>query len=147
MDHLEYPTAAQWEDRRNWFEAAEETARGDGSYLVSEQACALTADVQACFCAGAWGAVTILALTVIDAALRETEVPGFTGNTKKLLEMAGMRSDYQQLRRRRNALIHLDPDAPTLTVDDQWCSRDELERDARHAVELMFEAFYASPMV
>jgi len=147
MDHLEYPSRDVWEERRRWFEGIEERARGEGSYLVSEQACALTADVQAAFCAGAWGAVVILATCVIDAALRETEVPGFRGNTKDLLDAACANPEMQQLRRRRNALVHVDPDQPGLTVDQQYANRDELEREARRAVELMFEAFYIGPWV
>lgn len=145
MNQMEYPTRDVWEERRRWFESIEELARGQGSYLVSEQACALTADVQAVFCAGAWGAVVILAMCVVDAALRETEAPGFRGNTKDLLDAVGANPELHQLRRRRNALVHVDPDQPGLTVDQQWANRDDLEREARRAVELMFEAFYIAP--
>jgi hypothetical protein len=147
VDHLEHPTREVWEQRRTWFERVDESARGEAGYLVSEQACALTAEVQAAFCAGAWGAVIILVMTVVDSALRETEVPGFTGNTKNLLDAAGANPELQALRKRRNALVHVDPDRPGITVDDQWLKRDELEHEARRAVELMFEAFYIGPCV
>ena len=96
---------------------------GEGNYLVSEQALALMAEVQSTFCAGAWIAVIILAITVADAHLRETEAPGFAGNMKRLIETAGANPHLQQLRLRRNALIHLSPDNPTITVDQQWDSR------------------------
>lgn len=147
MDHLEHPSAEIWEQRRKWFEAADEKYERGCSYLLSEQACALTADVQAAFCAGAWGAVIVLSMCVIDAALRETEVPGFTGNTKDLLDVAGANPDVQELRRRRNALVHLDPARPALTVDQQWRGRAELEGEARRAIDLMFEAFYIGPWI
>lgn len=142
MDHLEHPSVDVWEQRRIWFEQVEEGACGDGSFLVSEQACALAADVQTVFCAGAWAAVIILAMVVVDAALREVEVPGFSGSTKDLIVAAGASNDLQALRVRRNTLVHLRPEKPALTVDDQWTGRAELEREARSAVQLMFEAFH-----
>jgi len=147
MDHLEYPPLDVWEKRREWFESTEARARGEGSYFTSEQACALTADVQACFCAGAWTAVVIVSMAVVDAALRETEVPGFRGDTKQLIRAAGANPKLQAMRKRRNALVHFDPDAPALTVDQQWEDRAALETEAREAVELMFEAFYIGPWV
>ena len=114
-------------------------------HALSEQACALTADVQAIFSAGAWIAVIILVMAVVDAALRETELPAFTGNTQQLLSKAGANSQLQALRRRRNSLVHLDPERPAITVDQQWFNRNQLEAEARQAVELMFEAFYLTP--
>jgi hypothetical protein len=147
MEHLEHPPRGVWEQRRRWFEAQEEEFRGQGNYFVSEQACALIAEVQSVFCAGAWIAVIILAMAVIDAQLRETEVPAFEGNTMRLLEEAGANPAIQQLRKRRNALIHLNPDDPAITVDRQWDNRAQLEADARDTVRLMFEAFYIGPWV
>ena len=145
MDHIEHPSSEIWEQRRRWFEAVDEKAQGEGSYLVSEQACALTADVQATFCAGAWAGVIILSMAVVDAALRETEIPGFKGNTKKLLEAVNANPRLQVMRKRRNELVHVDEEKPALTVDQQWTERDKLEREARKAIELMFEAFFLSP--
>jgi hypothetical protein len=145
MDHLEHPSGQVWEQRRNWFESQEEKFRGQGNYLVSEQACVLIAEVQSAFCAGAWIAVIVLAMAVIDGQLRETEVPGFTGSTKRLLDESGANPEVQQLRRRRNALVHLDSDNPAIMVDQQWSNRNQLEAEARKAVRLMFEAFYIGP--
>ena len=147
MDHLDHPSKETWEQRRSWFESVEEEARGEGSYLVSEQACALTADVQAAFCAGAWAGVIVLSMAVVDAALCETEVPGFKGNTKKLIDAAEGNPKLQAMRERRNALVHVNPDAPALTVDQQWADRASLEQEAREAARLMFEAFYIGPWV
>jgi len=83
-------------------------------------------------------------MAVVDAALRETDVPGFEGNTAQLIEAAGANQELQSLRRRRNALVHVRPENPAITVDEQWADRNQLEAEARRAVELMFEAFYIS---
>ncbi len=145
MDHLEHPSLELWESRRRWFEGIGEESQGIGSYLLSEQACALTADVQAAFCAGAWVAVIILSMSVVDASLRETELPDFKGNTQQLLSVLGADAKLQKLRLRRNALTHVNPEAPAITVDEQWIDRDKLELEAREAVTLMFAAFYFNP--
>ena len=147
MAFLEYPSKERWESRERWLNELEESYAGEGSYIVSEQACALTGDVQTAFCAGAWIAVIVLAMAVVDAQLRETEVSGFTGNTKQLLIAAEANPDLQRLREKRNAIIHLDPENPAITVDQQWDNQEELEQEAREAIKLMFEAFYMSPGV
>lgn len=145
MDHLECPSPEVWEERRAWFESLNEELAGEGSHLVSEQACALIAEVQASFCAGAWVAVIVLAMAVVDAQLRETELVGFRGNTKQLLATVSVDPDLQKLRVRRNALVHANPDNPAITVDQQWGQRPQLEAEAREAVRLMLEMFYMSP--
>lgn len=145
MDHLECPSPAVWEERRAWFESLNEELMGAGSYLVSEQACALIAEVQSSFCAGAWVAVIVLSMAVVDAQLRETELVGFKGNTKKLLATVSADPELQKLRVRRNALVHVNPENPAITVDHQWGQRSQLEAEARKAIRLMLEAFYMSP--
>ena len=77
-DFLEYPSKELWESRERLFEEVSESYAGKGAYIVSEQACALIGEVQTAFCAGAWVAVIVLAMAVVDAQLRETELPGFT---------------------------------------------------------------------
>ena len=143
-DWLECPTKEKWESRRLWFEEIGESYQGEGSYFVSEQACALIGEVQTAFCAGAWLAVIVLAMSVVDSQLREF-TPGFEGSTKRLLMDAQVNPKLQQLRERRNAIIHLDAENPAITVDQQWTNRKELEQEAKQAVELMFEAFYSDP--
>ena len=145
MKHLEYPSRDTWEQRRAWFEQVEAGARAEGSFFVSEQACALTADVQAAFCVGAWAAVIILAMAVVDAALRQDEVPEPSGNTKHLIVAAGANRALQTLRVRRNAFVHVKRGKPALTVDEQWTDRAKLEGETTSAVRLMFEAFYLTP--
>jgi glycine/serine hydroxymethyltransferase len=146
VDHLEAPSPELWNKRKLWFESIEKQNRNPlGSYILSEQACALTAEVQATFCAGAWAGTIILVMAVVDASLREVEVPGFKGDSKKLIQEAKANPKLQILRKRRNALVHINSDQPALTVDQQWSDRDKLELEAREAVKLMFEAFYMTP--
>ena len=145
MDHLEIPSVDLWEERRAWFESLNEEVMGEGSYLVSEQACALIAEVQSTFCAGAWVAVIVLSMAVVEAQLRETELAGFRGSTKKLLNAVRANPELQKLRVRRNALVHSDPDNPGITVDQQWGQRLQLEAEAKKAIRLMLETFYMSP--
>jgi hypothetical protein len=144
MIHLEHPLAEVWEERRNWFEQKAEPP-DEGGYLLSEQACALTADLQCAFCAGAWIAVIVLAAAAIDAHLHDAE--GFSGNAKRAIDAAGADPQMHNLRKRRNTLIHAAPDRPAITVDQQWSERLRLEEDARLAVELVFRVFYSDPFV
>lgn len=145
MDHLEHPSLDLWEERREWFENLLNEYESVGSYLVSEQACALIAETQSCFCAGAWISVIIITFAVIDAQLRETEVPNFRGNSKELIDILGFDERFQRLRKRRNRIIHINIDDPAITVDQQWGNRKELEEEARDAIKLMVEAFYSNP--
>ena len=144
MIHLEHPSIEIWEVRRRWFEQKAEPPN-DGGYLVSEQACALVADLQSVFCAGAWIAVIILAAAAIDAHLHDAEC--CTGSAKCAIDEAGAEPQLHKLRKRRNALIHSSPDRPAITVDEQWSGRQSLEDDARLAVDLVFRVFYAEPWV
>lgn len=143
MIHLEHPSHEMWEFRRDWFEQKAEPPDDGG--LVSEQACAVVADLQCAFCAGAWIAVVVLAAAAIDAHLHDAE--GFTGNAKRVIDEAGADTQMHTLRKRRNALIHSDTDSPAITVDQQWSERVKLEEDARLAVELVFRVFYSSASV
>lgn len=97
------------------------------------------------FCTGAWIAVIILALAVIESQVKETELPEFKGNAKKMLHEIDASVELQKLRERRNALLHVDPENPAITLDQQWLNRKMLEQEARNAVKLMFETFYMSP--
>ena len=147
MEYLEQPSTDIWIKRQEWVEGRLLQFEEQGSYLVSEQACALIGEVQICFCAGAWISVIVLAFTVIDAQLRETEVPGFKGDSKRLLSTLGFDDRFQKLRERRNRIIHIKEDQPAINVDQQWANRRELEIEAREAVELMLEAFFSNPGV
>lgn len=144
MKHLSHPSTEVWNQRAKWFESAAEPS-DDGAYILGEQACALSADLQCAFCAGAWIAVIVLAATVIDAHLREAE--GLSGTAKAAIDSMGGDSQLHNLRRRRNAIIHVNPELPAVTVDQQWTDRNALEREARDAVTLVFREMYSNPWV
>ncbi len=131
MEQIEYPELATWEERRRWFESFERNqGKGGAARVLSEQACALMIDLQAVFCAGAWASTVILAAVIVDSQLR------YTPSDPALSE------ELAWLRRTRNALVHENPNAPELTVEDQWMNRREWERAARRAVAVALSALY-----
>ena len=132
MDQLERPEELTWDERRLWFEAEQARVSRHGATRLSEQACALMIDLQATFCAGAWAAVVILAATIVEAQLRaDADIP------------AGLaRDDVRWLRGLRNLLVHEDPSAPVLTLEDQWTKRDRWQKDARRAVTTVLALCY-----
>lgn len=143
MEHLDHPTAEQWGVRRTWFEDHVFHYEELGSYRVGEQASALISEVESCFCAGAWAAVVILAFAVIEANLQETSESDKHRRAVDLLKAHGFSEAFDELRKRRNSLIHARPDIPAITIDQQWDDRIFLEAEARQAVVLMFQAFYS----
>jgi hypothetical protein len=131
MEQIEYPDLATWEERRRWFEAFErERGKGGAAPRLSEQACALMIDLQATFCAGAWATTVMLAATIVDSQLRYAPAD------------PELEAELGWLRRTRNALVHENPNAPELTVEDQWMHRREWERAARRAVGAALSALY-----
>ncbi|HEY2360876.1 MAG TPA: hypothetical protein VGK36_07170 [Candidatus Angelobacter sp.] len=143
MDHIEYPLEEVWKERRDWFERLAEPQ--NGGYLLGEQSTALVGDIQSAFCAGAWIAVVIMTAAAIDGHLREVEFPDAKGNAQKLIDQSGGDSRLHSLRKRRNALVHVNPANAAITVDQQYTDRNQLEQEARSAVRLMFEVIYAFP--
>jgi hypothetical protein len=131
MEHLEVPDPLVWDERRLWFESRQTAAAANGAGRLSEQALALTVDLQACFCAGAWAAVVILAAAIVDTQVE----------TSKDRRPAPA-DDLRWLRSLRNRLVHEDRADPALTVQDQWTGRGDWERSAKRAVELVFAALY-----
>jgi len=131
MEQLDYPELETWEERRRWFESLEQ-ARGQGgaAAALSEQGCALMIDLQAVFCAGAWAATILLAGTIVDSQARYSRAD------------PALDSELAWLRRTRNLLVHENPKAPAITVEDQWTNRRQWERDARRAVAAAMAALY-----
>ena len=131
MEHLDYPDLDTWEERRRWFEELEAgLGQGGAARALSEQACALMVDLQAMFCAGAWAGSVIVAGTIADAQGRYEAV-----DTQLAEELAW-------LRRARNDLVHENPKAPALTVEDQWTNRRQWERDAKRAISAAMRVLY-----
>ncbi|GAB6392642.1 MAG: hypothetical protein MdMp014T_2015 [Treponematales bacterium] len=162
IDFLDIPEMHVWSEREVYFDNLFDIDKdGMVGYMVSEQACALMIDLRLSFCAGAWISVIILSLSIIDAQLREIELPdyildaqlrqvkspGYKVNTAELIRITGLEKDLDWIRKRRNKLIHLDVDNPEISVDDQWFNRDIFESDARKAIELVSKVLFLSPWV
>ncbi len=147
MDPLNQPSKELWEERQKWYESVIDSSQHpSASYLVSEQAAALTIDVEIAFCAGAWACVIVMAMAAIEAHLAECEVER-SMTLQKLIQSTGDSSELQALRKRRNELVHLNEGRPGLTVDEQWGDRAHLEIEAKRAVEMLFATMFMSPGV
>lgn len=147
MEHLNPTQEIIWQQRQKWFESKVFAHEEWGSYLIGEQASALTVEVQACYCVGAWVAATALAFSVVEAHLVDLANGTAPPNAKQLLEQASLGEEYQTLRLRRNRLLHLRLEEPGITVDQQWGNREELQAEAEHAIELMLAVLYSNPGV
>jgi len=146
MDQLECPNPDSWEERRAWFERELESKQHPmASYLVSDHATSLLVELQCCYCAGAYLAVIILSVSIIDAQLRETEAMDSRIGTAKLLDEYFTGQDINWLRKLRNKYVHVDIDDPALNIDAQYSDRKEMESNARKAIEMVIHAFFQSP--
>ncbi|MBK8787026.1 MAG: hypothetical protein IPN43_11180 [Chitinophagaceae bacterium] len=146
MEQLEHPDFEIWEERKGWFENELENKQHPmASYLVSDQGTALLVELQSCYCAGAFLAVIILSVSIIDAQLRETEAMDNKIGTAKLLDEYFTGKDINWLRKLRNKYVHVDIDNSALTIDDQYNNRKQMESDARRAIQMVIHAFFQSP--
>lgn len=140
------PSEADWDERGAWFEQTMAAARGRQAVEIGDHATALAIELETVFCAGAWVATVILAAATVEAHLRERMASAGHPvspylNAGDLMLDAGLPEAFDWLRRHRNALLH--PGArPYLTPDMHWFQADELEADARRAVELTAAALY-----
>jgi hypothetical protein len=131
IELVEHPDEATWEERRRWLAEIESEAARDGAKALSEQATALTVELQRCFCAGAWAAAVIVAAAVVDA---QSLYAGFPGGP--------LGDERAWLRGERNRLMHEDRQRPALTVEDLWLKGPEWEKAARRAVRLALASLY-----
>lgn len=146
MEQLEHPYFEIWEERKGWFENELENKQHPmASYLVSDQATALLVEIQSCYCAGAFLSVVILSVSIIDAQLRETEAVDSKIGTAKLLNEYFTGTDINWLRQLRNKYVHLNIENPAVTIEDQYGNREEMESDARRAIQMVIHAFFQSP--
>jgi hypothetical protein len=146
MELFDFPDKTIWQQRNSWIENEIETSMSGGSYLVSDHAIALFADLQACYCIGAWLSVIILSVSIIDAHLRETEALDENINTAKLLnDYYNGPYDINWLRKLRNKYVHVDINDPALEMNHQYLRRDEMEQDATKAIKMIIRAFFQSP--
>lgn len=146
MDQIEYPTKKNWEIRKEWFENSLEKGQHQlASYDVSDHSTALLVDLQSCYCAGAFIAVIILSVSIIDAQLRETEANDNKIGTARLLDEYYTGEDINWLRKLRNKYVHVDIDNPALTIDHQYTNRKQMESDARRSIQMVIHSYFQSP--
>lgn len=145
MDQIEYPTIDVWESRREWFENTLEGGQYPyASYIVNDHATALLVDLQSCYCAGAWLAVIILSISIIDAQLRD-EVGDNKMNTAILLKTYFTGKDIDWLRKLRNQYVHVNLDSPALSMDDHYTNRTVMQANAERAIGMVIHAFFQDP--
>ena len=130
---LELPSKDTWEARKLWFEALGDSFVNEhASYGLSDQACALVGEVQVAFCAGAWVTVLVMVIAVVESHIGEFGYSDLTDNPA-----------LQNLRKRRNSIVHFQEKHPGIGLDQQWLNRTQLETEAKEATRLMFEVFYS----
>ena len=147
MELFEYPNKSIWQKRSQWIEKEIED-NIKGSYMISEQAVALFADLQACYCVGAWLSVIILSISIIDSHLRETEAfDGKIGTAKLLNDFYEGEDDINWLRKLRNKYVHLNLNQPAFEMNDHYNKdkRNEMENDAKRAIKMIIQSFFQSP--
>ena len=146
MQQIDYPDKDIWNDRKLWFEAELNRYQHPlASYTVSDHATALLVELQCCYCAGAFITTLILAVSIIDAQLRETEALDNKIGTAPLLNKYFSGKDINWLRRLRNKYVHVDINNPALTIDLQYSQREEMEIDSKRAIQMVMHAFFQSP--
>lgn len=114
MKHLSFPESKIWDNRANWFDIRLETNLENGSFLISEHVSVLSSELRAAYACGLRHTTLILSVAIIDAQLRDIELPDHKGNTKSLTDELGFNCRFDVIRRRRNELIHFDPNKTTI---------------------------------
>ena len=144
MDLIEPPNRDIWLQREAWIDKLLEDSEA-GSYLVSDHSTALFMDMRIAYCSGAWLSVVVMAVSVIDAHLRETEAMDNKIGTAKLLKEYYSGEDIDWLRILRNKYVHLDLEKPVLEMNHWFENQEEMQRNATKAMEMCIKAFFQSP--
>jgi hypothetical protein len=149
LEQIEYPSQDVWENRREWFEHTFSVERHGGAYIIGEHGAGLLVDLQSLFCAGAFVSAVVIACTIVDAHLNETELEdGFKGGLKGAFEASGHSLELEWLRKRRNAIVHYNRfRSLPVSIDEQWTKRKEHEYDARKAIELTASVLFENPWI
>jgi hypothetical protein len=140
----EMTPAEIWKQREEWVDSTLNKLEV-GSYLVSEHSTALFFDMKRAYCAGAWISVVVMAISVIDSHFRETESGDNKISTAKLLNEFYGGVEIEWLRRLRNNYVHLNLDSPFLEMDTWSKNYNQLETDAKKAMQITISAFFLNP--
>jgi hypothetical protein len=121
------PDPASWRRRAAWFWRAHDINAGPLAPPPRPRLDALTAELEAVFCAGAWAATVILAWALCEIVAREMDARAGAAAE------AAPAADYDWLRERRNRLVHGREDLP---------DEPELQAWAEGAVRIAFRALF-----
>jgi hypothetical protein len=127
---LQPPDAKAWGARAAWFWRAHDANAGPHSLDLGPRAEALLHELETVFCAGAWGAVVILAWAIVEAEMRALE---------RSRDAAADGPDIDWLRERRNRLAHVGPGEESSEALDERA----LEATAQGAVRIVFKTLFA----
>lgn len=144
MDLFEPPNRDIWLQREAWIDKLIEDSEL-GSYLVSDHSTPLFMDMRIAYCAGAWLSVVVMAVSVIDAHLRETEAMDNKIGTATLLKDFYTGDDIDWLRVLRNKYVHFDLEKPVLEMNHWFDNQEEMQKNATKAMEMCVKAFFQSP--
>ena len=149
MDQIEFPSKETWEKRREWFEQKFDVDAHGGSFILGEHATALLVDLQAIYCAGAFVSVVIISCAVIDAHLREIELPhNFCGGMKAAFTHSAFGVELDWLRQLRNSLVHWSArNHAALSVDDHYSNRAVHEKEAQRAICVVAAVLFENPWI
>lgn len=136
------PTQLVWESRREKFMGLENVALGDRPFSNHPQIEPLIYELQCAFCAGAWLAVVMLALAMVEVYLHSNGVR----NRKEwgqFLGPLGLSEKVIWLCSRRNALLHMQNERnPSIEMEQILYDRNDLYRDAKQAVAIAFKVVF-----
>jgi hypothetical protein len=141
---FEITSSETWKEREEWIDKTIQDLEV-GSYMVSEHSTALFFDMRRAYCAGAWISVVVMAISVIDSHFRETESGDNNIGTAKLLNEYYGGPEIEWLRKLRNRYVHLNLDTPFLEMDTWFKNFDQLEADAKQAMNITIKAFFLNP--
>ena len=139
-DVLTPPRPRGWTQRADWLATQQRQRSIDLAQCHGPQAAAMIAEMARAYCAGAYAAVIVLAQAVLDAEMAArvatTDLPLLDRN-------------YTWLRQYRNKLAHgVNDDGEinlTLSIDAVGEDQPAMDRDARRAIILVFEAVFDPP--
>lgn len=142
---FEYPQEIIWQERRDWIDKELENAEVGLVYDLSDHAVALFMDMSIAYCAGAWLSVIVMAVSVIDAHLRETQAMDDKIGTAKLLSDHYEGDNIDWLRKLRNSYVHVNEKSPLAEMNFYYNNQDIMKANASTAMKMAINALFQNP--
>jgi hypothetical protein len=145
FSHLDWhpgsrPTPDQWEARREIYAGIWGRVVGDAHSSNHGHVASLEKELERVFAAGAWVAAIVFACAVVEGFLSYHDIPR-SEEHKELLVRHNLLEGWTWLRKRRNTLVHLDPESPGLSTIEYRNKRDQLQQDAERAIHVALSVF------